>query len=129
MPETALGLFPDVGASYFLSRLPGFFGEYVGLTGARLDGAEMLACGLATHFVPSTRLTALEADLCRINSNDPTFASTILDAYTQHPRLKQQSAYRRQVYMIFISFTLSTSMVLPDYIFSVIDHDYNTFFL
>ncbi|KAJ0736853.1 putative 3-hydroxyisobutyryl-CoA hydrolase [Helianthus annuus] len=52
MPETALGLFPDVGASYYLSRLPGFFGEYVGLTGARLDGAEMLACGLATHFVP-----------------------------------------------------------------------------
>ncbi|WOH14515.1 hypothetical protein DCAR_0934034 [Daucus carota subsp. sativus] len=52
MPETALGLFPDVGASYYLSRLRGFFGEYVGLTGARLDGAEMLACGLATHFVP-----------------------------------------------------------------------------
>ncbi|ONK56029.1 uncharacterized protein A4U43_C10F3400 [Asparagus officinalis] len=41
MPETALGCFPDVG-------------EYVGLTGTRLDGAEMLACGLATHFVPST---------------------------------------------------------------------------
>ncbi|CAH8322146.1 unnamed protein product [Eruca vesicaria subsp. sativa] len=58
MPETELGLFPDVGASYFLSRLPGFFGEYVGLTGARLDGAEMLACGLATHFVPSTVLTS-----------------------------------------------------------------------
>ncbi|KAH9733654.1 3-hydroxyisobutyryl-CoA hydrolase 1 [Citrus sinensis] len=54
MPETALGLFPDIGASYFLSRLPGFFGEYVGLTGARLDGAEMRACGLATHFVPSS---------------------------------------------------------------------------
>ncbi|KAJ1427849.1 Enoyl-CoA hydratase/isomerase, HIBYL-CoA-H type [Sesbania bispinosa] len=54
MPETALGLFPDVGASYFLSRLAGFLGEYVGLTGARLDGAEMLACGLATHFVPSS---------------------------------------------------------------------------
>ncbi|KAJ0434206.1 putative 3-hydroxyisobutyryl-CoA hydrolase [Helianthus annuus] len=52
MPETALGSFPVVGASYYLSRLPGFFGEYVGLTGARLDGAEMLACGLATHFVP-----------------------------------------------------------------------------
>ncbi|XP_023633585.1 3-hydroxyisobutyryl-CoA hydrolase 1 [Capsella rubella] len=95
MPETALGLFPDIGASYFLSRLPGFFGEYVGLTGARLDGAEMLACGLATHFVPSKRLTALEADLCKIGSSDPTFASTVLDAYTQQPRLKQQSAYHR----------------------------------
>ncbi|CAA7017527.1 unnamed protein product [Microthlaspi erraticum] len=96
MPETALGLFPDVGASYFLSRLPGFFGEYVGLTGARLDGAEMLACGLATHFVPSTRLTALEADLCRVGSSDPNlFVSTILDAYTQKPHLKQKSAYNR----------------------------------
>ncbi|RID62270.1 hypothetical protein BRARA_E01356 [Brassica rapa] len=96
MPETELGLFPDVGASYFLSRLPGFFGEYVGLTGARLDGAEMLACGLATHFVPSTRLTALEADLCRVGSNDPdTFSSKILNAYTQHPHLKQHSAYHR----------------------------------
>ncbi|KAH0925835.1 hypothetical protein HID58_018091 [Brassica napus] len=98
MPETELGLFPDVGASYFLSRLPGFFGEYVGLTGARLDGAEMLACGLATHFVPSTRLTALEADLCRVVSNDPdTFSSKILNAYTQHPHLKQHSAYHRHV--------------------------------
>nr|QWJ73354.1 3-hydroxyisobutyryl-CoA hydrolase 1-1 [Isatis tinctoria] len=95
MPETALGLFPDVGASYFLSRLPGFFGEYIGLTGVRLDGAEMLACGLATHFVPSTRLTALEADLCRVDSSDPTFVSTILDAYAQYPNLKQQSAYHR----------------------------------
>ncbi|CAF1863969.1 BnaC04g56390D [Brassica napus] len=99
MPETALGLFPDVGASYFLSRLPGFFGEYAGLTGARLDGAEMLACGLATHFVPSTRLTALGADLCRVGSSDPvTFASTILDAYTQHPHPKQKSACHRQIF-------------------------------
>ncbi|KAH0849353.1 hypothetical protein HID58_090368 [Brassica napus] len=92
MPETELGLFPDVGASYFLSRLPGFFGEYVGLTGARLDGAEMLACGLATHFVPSSRLTALEADLCKVGSSDPvTFASAILNAYTKHPKLKQHT--------------------------------------
>ncbi|CDY45439.1 BnaA05g12620D [Brassica napus] len=92
MPETELGLFPDVGASYFLSRLPGFFGEYVGLTGARLDGAEMLACGLATHFVPSSRLNALEADLCKVGSSDPvTFASAILNAYTKHPKLKQHT--------------------------------------
>ncbi|KAF5749888.1 Beta-hydroxyisobutyryl-CoA hydrolase 1 [Tripterygium wilfordii] len=56
MPEAAIGLFPDVGASHFLSRLPGYFGEYLGLTGARLDGAEMLECGLATHFVYSKDL-------------------------------------------------------------------------
>ncbi|XP_056864391.1 3-hydroxyisobutyryl-CoA hydrolase 1 isoform X3 [Raphanus sativus] len=95
MPETSLGVFPTVGASYFLSRLPGFFGEYVALTGARLDGAEMLACGLATHFVPST-LTALEADLCRVGSSDPvTFASIILDAHTQYPHPKHRSACQR----------------------------------
>ncbi|CAL0323865.1 unnamed protein product [Lupinus luteus] len=53
MPEASIGHFPDVGANYFLSRLPGYFGEYLGLTGARLHGAEIVACGLATHFVPS----------------------------------------------------------------------------
>ncbi|MCO5605675.1 hypothetical protein L7F22_059858 [Adiantum nelumboides] len=53
MPETAIGFHPPTGASHFLSRLPGFLGEYVGLTGCQINGAEMLACGLATHFVPS----------------------------------------------------------------------------
>ncbi|KAI6676697.1 hypothetical protein NL676_037493 [Syzygium grande] len=53
MPEASIGLFPDVGASKFLSKLPGSFGEYLALTGTRLDGGEMLACGLASHFVLS----------------------------------------------------------------------------
>ncbi|XVF29774.1 hypothetical protein REPUB_Repub16aG0000200 [Reevesia pubescens] len=95
MPETALGLFPDVGASYFLSRLPGFFGEYVGLTGSRLDGAEMLACGLATHFVPSAKLPMLEAALCDVDSSDPVIISSIIDQYHEQPSLKEQSVYNR----------------------------------
>nr|XP_009797072.1 PREDICTED: probable 3-hydroxyisobutyryl-CoA hydrolase 3 [Nicotiana sylvestris]XP_016511372.1 PREDICTED: probable 3-hydroxyisobutyryl-CoA hydrolase 3 [Nicotiana tabacum] len=53
MPEASFGHHPDVGASYFLSRLPGHFGEYLGLTGAKINGSEMIACGLATHFVYS----------------------------------------------------------------------------
>ncbi|CAF2096828.1 unnamed protein product [Brassica napus] len=119
MPETELGLFPDVGASYFLSRLPGFFGEYVGLTGARLDGAEMLACGLATHFVPSSRLNALEADLCKVGSSDPvTFASAILNAYTKHPKLKQHSAYYRQVYSILFHLLLLLVFEFAGYLLS-----------
>ncbi|XP_022765589.1 3-hydroxyisobutyryl-CoA hydrolase 1-like isoform X2 [Durio zibethinus] len=95
MPETALGLFPDVGASYFLSRLPGFFGEYVGLTGSRLDGAEMLACGLATHFVPSAKLPMLEAALCDVDSSDPAIISSIIDQYCEQPSLNEQSVYNR----------------------------------
>ncbi|GAB4862037.1 3-hydroxyisobutyryl-CoA hydrolase 1 [Ancistrocladus abbreviatus] len=95
MPETALGLFPDVGASYFLSRLPGFFGEYVGLTGARLDGAEMLACGLATHFVHSTKLPLLEEALCGADLNDLVNISAIIEKYADQPEVKEKSAYRR----------------------------------
>ncbi|KAB2595136.1 3-hydroxyisobutyryl-CoA hydrolase 1-like [Pyrus ussuriensis x Pyrus communis] len=95
MPETALGLFPDVGATYYLSRLPGFFGEYVGLTGTRLDGAEMLACGLATHFVPSTRLSLLEEALNKVDSSDFANIQAIIDKYSQSPALKKKSAYFR----------------------------------
>ncbi|CAK9143393.1 unnamed protein product [Ilex paraguariensis] len=94
MPETALGLFPDVGASYFLSRLPGFFGEYLGLTGSRLDGAEMLACGLATHFVPSERLSSLEEALLKVDSSDPAVISATINEFSQVPNLKEKSVYR-----------------------------------
>ncbi|KAM2264185.1 hypothetical protein ACFXTI_040368 [Malus domestica] len=95
MPETALGLFPDVGASYYLSRLPGFFGEYVGLTGTRLDGAEMLACSLATHFVPSTRLSLLEEALYKVDSSDFAIIQAVIDKYSHSPALKKKSAYYR----------------------------------
>ena len=51
MPETAIGFFPDVGGSHFLSRLPGALGMYLGLTGYRLDAADAVYTGLATHRV------------------------------------------------------------------------------
>jgi len=60
MPETGIGLFPDVGGGWYLSRLPGATGEYLALTGARLDGADCLALGLATHYIPSEALPALK---------------------------------------------------------------------
>lgn len=56
MPETGIGFFPDIGASYFLPRLPGALGVYMGLTGYRLDAADALYTGLATHFVSSDAL-------------------------------------------------------------------------
>lgn len=56
MPETAIGFFPDVGGSYFLSRCPDGLGAYLGLTGARFGPADTLDAGLATHFVPAARL-------------------------------------------------------------------------
>ena len=53
MPETGIGLFPDVGGGWYLARLPGRMGQFLALTGARLDGAECLWTGLATHYLPS----------------------------------------------------------------------------
>ena len=58
MPETGIGLFPDVGGGWYLSRLPGRLGEYLALTGARLDGAETHWAGLATHYLPHASLAA-----------------------------------------------------------------------
>lgn len=61
MPETGIGLFPDVGGGWYLPRLEGRVGVYLALTGARLDGAECLALGLATHFLPSEKLAEAKA--------------------------------------------------------------------
>src|SRR6478735_6783165 len=63
MPEGAIGLFPDVGAGRYLPRLPGRVGPFLALTGARLDGAECLWAELATHYLPSDRLSAAKASI------------------------------------------------------------------
>jgi enoyl-CoA hydratase len=61
MPETSIGLFPDVGGGWYLSRLAGRLGQYLALTGARLDGAECLWAGLATHYIPHDLLENIKA--------------------------------------------------------------------
>ena len=66
MPETGIGLFPDVGATRFLNRCPGRIGRYLGLTGARLAAADALYCGFATHFVGRDRTDALTCALAAI---------------------------------------------------------------
>lgn len=59
MPETGIGLFPDVGASYLLPRLRGEIGLYMALTGARLHGADAVFAGLATHLATSAAIAGL----------------------------------------------------------------------
>jgi enoyl-CoA hydratase len=63
MPETGIGMFPDVGGAYFLPRLPGELGLYLGLTGARLKAADCLHAGLAEGYVPMERHGDLLAGL------------------------------------------------------------------
>lgn len=59
MPETGIGLFPDVGGTFFLPRLPGELGMYLGLTGTRLDVIDAKYAGIATHIVPAAQHEAL----------------------------------------------------------------------
>jgi enoyl-CoA hydratase/carnithine racemase len=65
MPETAIGFFPDIGATFLLPRLPGQIGTYLGLTGLRVTGADAVHAGLATHYTPRARLPELSAALAR----------------------------------------------------------------
>jgi len=61
MPETGIGLFPDVGGGWYLSRLPGRVGQYLALTGHRLDGAECVEMRLASDYLTSDRLDEVKA--------------------------------------------------------------------
>lgn len=63
MPETRIGLVPDVGGSYLLSRAPGELGTHLALTGDSADGADAVRCGLADHWVPAERLPVLLEEL------------------------------------------------------------------
>lgn len=78
MPETGIGLFPDVGGSWFLPRLGGELGTWLALTGARLKGQDVLAAGIATHFVPSENLPKLNVRLLAGEALD-----TVLADYAQ----------------------------------------------
>lgn len=75
MPETGIGLFPDVGGGWYLSRLAGRTGQYLALTGHRLDGAECHALGLATHYIAADRLAEAKARLA-----DGAPPAAVLDA-------------------------------------------------
>jgi enoyl-CoA hydratase/carnithine racemase len=67
MPEVGIGFFPDVGGSYFLSRLPGALGMYLALTGVQIRAADALYCGLADVYLPAAAIATLTDDLTALN--------------------------------------------------------------
>ncbi|BAI72044.1 3-hydroxyisobutyryl-CoA hydrolase [Azospirillum sp. B510] len=80
MPETGIGLYPDVGGTYFLPRLPGQVGVWLGLTGDRLKAADLLAIGAADAFVPSGEIDGLIGDLAAGRPADEAIATRRGDA-------------------------------------------------
>ncbi|KAJ1673902.1 3-hydroxyisobutyryl-CoA hydrolase, partial [Spiromyces aspiralis] len=85
MPETQIGFFPDVAASYFLPKFDGQLGRYLGLTGARLTGIDVYYAGIATHYVPTERLPLLEARLQDITSPSYDSVNKVLEEFVEEP--------------------------------------------
>ena len=89
MPETGIGLFPDVGGGWYLSRLPGRISQFLALTGARFDGAECLWAGLATHYLESETLAEAKARIA--HGHEPGGVLTALSAKTPAARIEDNA--------------------------------------
>jgi enoyl-CoA hydratase len=99
MPETGIGLFPDVGGGWYLPRLPGRVGAWLAATGARIDGADCAAIGIATHYMPSDTLDDVKARILA----DPASLTAILDAAAQTPPPSKLEAARPDIDRLFAS--------------------------
>ncbi|XP_048342735.1 3-hydroxyisobutyryl-CoA hydrolase, mitochondrial [Sphaerodactylus townsendi] len=93
MPETAIGLFPDVGGGYFLPRLPGKIGYFLALTGFRLKGRDVQRAGIATHFIEAEKVAALEKDLTELKSPSKGNVADLLDSYHMKCKLDQEKEF------------------------------------
>ncbi|MEJ7935320.1 enoyl-CoA hydratase/isomerase family protein [Sphingobium sp. AN558] len=99
MPETGIGLFPDVGGGWFLPRLPGRVGAWLAVTGARIDGADALSIGMASHYIESERLEGVKAQIIA----DPVRLPAILDPASTQPPPAKLDALRGDIDRLFAS--------------------------
>ncbi len=97
MPETGIGLFPDVGGGWFLPRLPGQTGVWLALTGARLKAADTVALGIHTHFVPSHRVEALKTGLL----SHPAEPKSVVDTLASDPGPAPTAPHRAAIDRLF----------------------------
>lgn len=99
MPETGIGLFPDVGGGWFLPRLPGRVGAYLAVTGGRIDGADCKAIGIATHYLSSERLDEVKTAIIA----KPEQMQAILDHADEVPPPSRLTAQREDIDRLFAS--------------------------
>ncbi|KAK3165459.1 hypothetical protein QOZ80_1AG0033430 [Eleusine coracana subsp. coracana] len=90
-PEASVGLHTDCSFSYIHSRLPEYLGEYLALTGSRLNAKEMISIGLATHFVSSEKLEELEKRLLNLNTGDESAVRAVIEEFSTDVQLDGQS--------------------------------------
>ncbi|XP_031257131.1 3-hydroxyisobutyryl-CoA hydrolase-like protein 5 [Pistacia vera] len=82
-PEASIGFHTDCGFSFIHSRLPGHLGEFLALTGARLNGRELVGARIATHFVPSEKMAELEKRLISLNTGDENAVKSAIEEFSE----------------------------------------------
>lgn len=97
MPETGIGLFPDIGGTWFLSCCPGQVGMYLGLTGYRMKAADTLYAGLGDFYVESDHNAELIAALAEANPADQGAASAIIKSFSSDPGPAPLAEYRETI--------------------------------
>ncbi|XP_031555713.1 3-hydroxyisobutyryl-CoA hydrolase, mitochondrial-like [Actinia tenebrosa] len=99
MPETAIGLFPDVGGGHALPRLEGNLGIYLALTGFRLRGYDVKHAGIATHFVKAEKLSELESSLLGLSDCRLQTVRGLLDDFDKECSKDQNPNFTLQEHM------------------------------
>jgi len=97
MPETGIGLFPDVGGGWFLPRLPGQTGVWLALTGARLKAADTVFLGIHSHYLPSDAVEAFKAILAA----DPAHPADVADGLEADPGEAPVEAHMEAIDRLF----------------------------
>lgn len=110
MPETGIGLFPDVGGGWYLSRLAGRVGQYLAVTGHRLDGAECVALGLASHYLSSEQLEDAKARIIA----DPQTIEAVLSSLSAEPPEAKILAFQSIIDRCFAADRLEDIIALLD---------------
>ncbi|KAK4278952.1 hypothetical protein QN277_016722 [Acacia crassicarpa] len=95
-PEASFGFHTDCSFSYVHSHLLGRLGEFLALTGGRLNGKELVTVGLATHFVPSEKLAELEKRLIGLNSGDENAVRSVIEEFSSEVKLDEDSILNKR---------------------------------
>ena len=105
MPETGIGLYPDVGGSYFLPRLPGELGMYLALTGARIGPADMVYAGIATHFIPAAKFSEIAPRLAQGES-----VNHLLESMKEDPGPAPLADHRAAIDRVFAASSVEAAL-------------------
>lgn len=117
MPEAAIGLVPDVGGSLILSRAPGRIGEYLGLTGDRMDAADAIFAGFADYYIPQNDWNSLIETLCSTGDWD------VIDPHAQSIPPSRLAAWQADIDAVFGGETLGDIWrAMPDVLPDALSH-------